>query len=137
MLYTVSVLVFAVPYWFIGQAGQCAMVDSASKHPGAKLLFVDAVFFSIETMATIGYGAPTDIFFDNCEVMAVLIIAQNIFSLLLDSFVLGIVFNRLARGTPRAASIVFSDKAVLRQLEPGGRYHLMFQVCLTVADGAV
>jgi hypothetical protein len=53
---------------------------------------------------------------------------QNIFSLLRAATVLGIVFNRLARGSPRAASIIFSDKAVMRQLEPGGPYHLMFQV---------
>lgn len=118
IVYTIAVLFFAVPYWLIGQRGWCAMVDHAEHiHHKQNMNFLDAVFFSVETMATIGYGAPTDIFFDDCTGMAALIISQNIFSLLMDSVVLGIVFNRMARGTPRAASIVFSDKAVLRQLE--------------------
>ena len=41
------------------------------------MTYVDAVFFSIETMATIGYGAPSDIFFNNCEGMALLIIGRG------------------------------------------------------------
>ena len=45
----------------------------------------------------------------------------------MDAVLLGVIFNRMSRGSPRAKTILFSDRAVVRKIR--GRYHLMFQVC--------
>jgi hypothetical protein len=104
------------------------------KHDGCRLdegtrtmSFLDAFFFSVETMATIGYGAPgDDIFFKECGGMAMLITMQTVFGLVLDGILLGLLLNRVSRGSPRSSSILFSDRAVMRCIR--GRYHFMCQV---------
>lgn len=59
--------------------------------------------------------------------MAVAIPAQTIVGLVWDAVLLGLVFNRMSRGSPRGKTILFSDRAVVRQIR--GRWHFMFQVC--------
>lgn len=134
MMYVVAWFVFAIPYYYLSQQSSddhaCGLVDSKEgadrKHP-VKMSFLDAFFFSVETMATIGYSAPSDIFFDGCASMGILISAQTVVGLGMDAVLLGVIFNRMSRGSPRAKTILFSDRAVVRKIR--GRYHLMFQVC--------
>ena len=45
--------------------------------------------------------------------MMLLTTTQAIFGLFLDAGLLGVVFNRLARGTPRANTVLFSDRGAL------------------------
>ena len=45
--------------------------------------------------------------------MMLLTTTQAIFGLFLDAWLLGVVFNRLARGTPRANTVLFSDRGAL------------------------
>lgn len=125
-MYVIVWIVFAVPYFVIARGSDhaCGLLDNAGS--GHQFSFLDAFFFSVETMATIGYSAP-DIFFHECTFMAVLISFQTIIGLLLSAILLGVVFNRMSRGSPRAKTILFSDRAVVRKIR--GRYHLMFQVC--------
>jgi hypothetical protein len=118
---------------------------------GRQLSPLDALYFSLETMATIGYSAPTDIFFDECPEMLVLLFMQTVLSLMMDAVLLGaegsgrigshcimlapsssvkgritrqvllgVVFNRVARGTNRARTILFSDRAVPPFTEDAG-----------------
>ena len=82
---------------------------------------------AVETMATIGYSAPESIFFNDCLPMLLLITAQTVSGLFLDAALLGVIFNRIARGSPRANTVIFSDRAVVRRIR--GRCYLMFQVC--------
>ena len=109
--------------------GNCGLVhqngDGTNTHTA--MSFWDAVFFSVETQATIGYSAPSDIFFNDCPLVLVVITFQSVAGLFLDAALLGILFNRVARGTPRANTILFSDRACVRKIR--GRYHLMIQVC--------
>jgi hypothetical protein len=109
--------------------GNCGLVhqNGAGANTHTKMTFWDALFFSVETQATIGYSAPSDIFFDDCPLVLVAITFQSVTGLFLDAALLGLLFNRVARGTPRANTILFSDRACVRKIR--GRYHLMIQVC--------
>ncbi len=133
VMYVIAWLVFALVYWLISgrESRQCDLVpDTAaagSNSESRNLSFADAFFFSVETMATIGYGAPESIFFDACPMMAVAIPAQTIVGLVWDAVLLGLVFNRMSRGSPRGKTILFSDRAVVRKIR--GKWHFMFQVC--------
>ena len=103
-----------------GSKQACGLLDNYGPAQHNDFSFLDAFFFSVETMATIGYSAP-DIFFHECKLMAILISFQTIFGLLLSAILLGVVFNRMSRGSPRAKTILFSDRAVVRKIR--GRYH--------------
>ena len=74
---------------------------------------------------TIGYGTQ-DTFFNECGIAAFLITVQSLLAIFLDSVFIGLVFSRLGRAQQRAASVVFSDKAVIQQID--GQLHFMFQV---------
>jgi hypothetical protein len=83
--------------------------------------------FSIETFATIGYGAPEDdIFFGQCESVTVVITLQCLVHLLVEAVTIGVIYCRLARPSSRASTIIFSDKAVIRRIR--GRLYFMFQL---------
>jgi hypothetical protein len=109
--------------------GRCGLVHQKrdGSQTGIPMNVWDALFFSVETQATIGYSAPSDIFFDDCPLVLIVITFQSVVGLFLDAALLGLLFNRVARGTPRANTILFSDRACVRKIR--GRYHLMFQVC--------
>lgn len=151
ILYFIVFSLFAVPYWWISRERLCDMdpdMDQAKAsvqtHEGSvgnhskrqtthqkyerPLEFSEAFLFSVETMATIGYGAPDgDIFFNGCYSMEALIFAETCCGLLMNGILLGILLNRVARGSPRANTILFSDRAIMRKIR--GRYHFMCQVC--------
>ena len=113
VFYVVSWVVFAVPYWLVGKLSKtgCGLHDSFEN---GTFTFLEALFFSVETMMTIGYSAPSDPFFDQCPIALILISLQSITSLISDALLLGVIFNRLSRGTTRAKTILFSDRCVLR-----------------------
>lgn len=115
MTYIVSFVFFACIYRLVST--KCNL-DCRS--------FSDALFLSVETMMTIGYGVP-DPFFKSCPWLVAVIIAQCFFGALLDSSLLGIIYQRISAGGRRSATILFSDKAVIRTLD--GAHYFMFQVC--------
>jgi hypothetical protein len=75
-----------------------------------------ALYLSIETMMTIGYGVP-DPFFNDCWEALPLIICQSFVGLLIDLAIVGMLFQRLSRSFARASTLVFSDKLLLRRRE--------------------
>mmetsp|Transcript_13986 Transcript_13986/g.21044 ORF Transcript_13986/g.21044 Transcript_13986/m.21044 type:complete len:596 (-) Transcript_13986:1474-3261(-) len=87
---------------------------------------LEAYYFSLETMATIGYGT-SDYFFGHCWEPLAIINAQVTVSLVIESLYFGIIFHRLTRGRKRTNTVLFSDKAVIRRV--GESYYLIFQVC--------
>ena len=105
-------VVFAVPYWLVGKYYGCDLYRRENNE--RSMTFVEALFFSVETMMTIGYSAPSDPFFDQCFGVWILIALQSITALISDALLLGVIFNRLSRGTTRAKTILFSDRCVLR-----------------------
>jgi inward rectifier potassium channel len=72
--------------------------------------FGDAFFFSVQTMATIGYGKLTpDTVYAN-----LLVTVQTVFAMLLLALTTGMMFARFSRPTAR---VLFSNKAII------GRYN--------------
>jgi inward rectifier potassium channel len=93
--YLLANAVFALLYLSVGGV--------ANAKPGS---FMDAFFFSVETMGTIGYGAmyPRTMAANLCSVL------ESVVGLLLTAMTTGLVFAKFSRPTAR---IVFSEKAVI------------------------
>lgn len=95
-------LVFAVLYWL-------APGSVTNAHAGQ---FADAFFFSVETLATVGYGVMTP-----ATLYGHVVATAEIFvGLFLTALVTGAFFARFAR--PRAR-LVFSETAVITPYEGG------------------
>ncbi|MDI1448637.1 ion channel [Polyangium sp. 6x1] len=99
--------------------------DIANAEPGS---FTDAFFFSVQTMATIGYGAmaPKTIY------AHVLVTLEAIFGLFSLALATGIVFAKFARPMAR---VVWSDIAILTKRN--GIPHLVFRVANARANQIV
>ena len=95
-IYGVTNVVFALLYRV--QPGSIANAPTGG--------FFDAFFFSVETIATIGYGVMSPATFYANLVMTV----ESAFGLLLIALTTGLVFARFSRPTAR---VLFSDVAVV------------------------
>lgn len=86
----------------------------AKARPGS---FADAFFFSIQTMATIGYGVlyPDDMYSN------VVVTAETIVALLVLALVTGLLFSRFSRPTSR---VMFSKVAVVARHDGVPTLHL-------------
>ena len=84
--------------------GEDALTGFAAQGMGER--FVNAFFFSVDTVATIGYGtvAPTNL------ASNIVVVFESLVGLLGFALVAGIVFARFARPM---AQIVFSDNALI------------------------
>ena len=100
-VYMVANAAFAIAY--VG-CGDDALTGFSSQGAGER--FLTAFFFSVHTLATIGYGtiAPT-----NLEANIV-VVFESVIGLLGFALVAGIVFARFARPM---AQIVFSERAII------------------------
>ena len=96
LFYLLLNVIFATLYWV-----RAGTIDHA--RPGS---FTDAFFFSIQTMATIGYGVLTPIgTYSNLVVTA-----ETMVSLVFIAFTTGLTFARFSRPTAR---VTFSEVAVI------------------------
>ena len=112
--YVVTNAVFAALYVVAG-----AHALSSFEGESARLRLIDAFFFSVHTLATIGYGniAPAN------TAANVLVTLESLIGLLGFSIVAGIVFARFARPT---AQIMFSDRALIAPY--GDKTAFMFRI---------
>jgi len=94
-VFLVANMVFAVAFMMTGG------IAPLSHHS-----FIDAFFFSVQTMGTIGYGAM----YPDSPSANVLVVIESTVSLLLTALSTGLVFAKFSRST---AAIVFSQKAVI------------------------
>ena len=108
-LFLAANLIFATLYWL-------APAAIGNARPGS---FSDAFFFSIETLATVGYGEMTPQSTYGHSVAA----AEIFVGMFLTALVTGAFFARFARPQPR---LIFSDVAVITPYE--GRTALMVRV---------
>jgi potassium inwardly-rectifying channel subfamily J len=116
-VYFLIIVIFAVFYYLISRVYDCNMgIES----------FEEAFLFSLESMATVGYGTQ-DIFFDDCILPMVVLTAQMMVRIVCDAGVIGVIYARLARPTTRASTILFSNFAIIRRVR--GKLYLMFQLC--------
>jgi inward rectifier potassium channel len=108
-LYVAVNLIFATLYWAV--PGSVANVRAGA--------FGDAFFFSVETLATVGYGVMTP-----ATLYGHIVATGEIFlGMFLTALVTGAFFARFARPRPR---LVFSETAVIAPHE--GRQALMIRV---------
>jgi hypothetical protein len=115
--YIFIVFIFALIYYYIGITYFCDLDFD---------LFIGAFDFSLETMATIGYGTR-NVYFANCIIVTLVLTAQCCMRLIVDGVTIGIIYCRLARPHSRASTIIFSQKAVIRRIR--GKLYFMFQLC--------
>ena len=113
--YLATNVVFALLFMACGPDS----LSGAVHHSSMGLRFADAFFFSVDTMATIGYGniIPAD------TATNILVTIEALFGLLGFSVVAGIVFARFARPV---AQIAFSENAVIAPYR--GIRALMFRI---------
>ncbi|KAL7497169.1 hypothetical protein ACHAWT_008089 [Skeletonema menzelii] len=86
---------------------------------------MEALYFSLSTMATIGYGT-SDYYFGECWTPFILVLLQVFSALAFSSLAIGLLFQRMSRGQKRGRTIVFSDVAIIRKVR--GRWYWMFRV---------
>ncbi len=98
--YVVANVLFALAYLALGDAVEHA-------RPGS---FADAFFFSVQTMATVGYGN----FWPRTPAANLLATAEMIVGGMALALMTGLVFAKFARPTAR---VLFSDVAVVRRWE--------------------
>ena len=86
--------------------------------------FNSAFLFSLEAQTTIGFGFryPNS----SCGVGTFFLVVQSLLGLLLDSFLLGLVFAKLSRPRNRRKTLLFSSVAVIH--EEGGQRVLEFRI---------
>jgi len=86
---------------------------------------MEALYFSLSTMATIGYGT-SDYYFGECWTPFILVLLQVFSAIVFSSLAIGLLFQRMSRGQKRGRTIVFSDVAVIRKVR--GRWYFMFRL---------
>ncbi len=104
--FAVANVAFAALYYVIGGVA------------GADGSFFDALSFSVQTLATIGYGAM----YPQSRAATAIMAVQSIASLILTALATGLIFSKFARPTARVA---FSRHAVITRHE--GQRTLIFR----------
>jgi len=87
--------------------------------------FLRALYFSLITQTTIGYGTA-DMHFKGCPWAFMAIASQTIVGLVLNGVLVGALYTKITRAKRRSIRILFSDKAVIRNVH--GNYFFVFQV---------
>lgn len=117
-IYICWIIIFSVIYYILSSvAPQCNL---------GLQNYQEAFFFSLETMATIGYGTR-DIFFGDCLLPAIVLTIHMCVRLVSDAITVGVIYSRLARPTTRASTVLFTTNAIIRRIR--GRLYFMFQLC--------
>lgn len=86
--------------------------------------FTSCFLFSIETQHTIGYGARTTT--EECPEAIFIMCFQSIVGVMIQAFMVGIVFAKMTRPKHRTQTLLFSKHAVVCQRD--GELCLMFRV---------
>ncbi len=96
-----------------------AYVEVGGVEHAAQRSFLDAFFFSVQTMGTIGYGAM----YPGSTAANVVVVVESIVSLLMTAIATGLVVAKISRPT---AMVVFSRHAVISPFD--GAPTLMFRL---------
>ena len=86
---------------------------------------MEALYFSLSTMTTIGYGV-SDYYFGGCWTPLLLVLWQVCTAITFNAIAVGLLFQKISTGRRRGKTITFSDKAVIRRIR--GIPHLMFRI---------
>jgi len=88
--------------------------------------FVKAYLLSVETMVTIGYGVPRPCM-KGCMTGTIALTMQCLLQLLMAACLIGVIFQRLSRPQARACTIIFTKRAVIREIDHV--HYFMFRIC--------
>jgi Inward rectifier potassium channel transmembrane domain/Inward rectifier potassium channel C-terminal domain len=130
-IYTAIVVLFACLFYGISVWGVQEQVNPDGTTSKTAFCSMDihnhmeALYFSLSTMATIGYGV-SDYYFGGCWTPLLLVLAQVIAAIVFNAIAVGIIFQRISRGHKRSKTIVCSDKAVIRRVQ--GQLYFMFRI---------
>ncbi|XP_046660931.1 ATP-sensitive inward rectifier potassium channel 12-like isoform X3 [Homalodisca vitripennis] len=86
--------------------------------------FVSCFLFSLETQHTIGYGGRATT--EECPEAVITMCMQSIWGMMIQAFMVGIIFAKMARPKQRTQTLLFSRNAVICQRD--GQLCLMFRV---------
>ena len=86
--------------------------------------FWTALYFSVETQHTIGYGTRAANVL--CRYTSIILMSQSIIGVMVQSILAGVVFAKLSRPKYRSQTIMFSKNAAI--CIEDGQYYLMFRV---------
>jgi hypothetical protein len=131
LMYTACVFFFAFVYLGVSLLGETITKTddgSITTHSFCGMDItnhMEALYFSLSTMTTIGYGV-SDYYFGDCWTPLILVLWQSCTSITFSAVAIGLLFQRISRGQKRGKSIIFSDKAVIRRVR--GVPYLMFRV---------
>ena len=115
-------MVFYVGGWLLFTPAYMAISERCDLQAHS---FQRAVYYSLITMSTIGFGTP-DMTFNGCTQAIFLIMAQTLVGTLMNAALVGLIYTKVARSKRRAVRIVFSKQAVVRRIR--GNLYFMFQL---------
>ncbi|XP_062717010.1 G protein-activated inward rectifier potassium channel 3 isoform X2 [Aedes albopictus] len=128
-----SWLFFAVIWWLIsfthGDLEEMHLPDHQAEVGWTPCVynihsFTSCFLFSIETQHTIGYGVRTTT--EECPEAIFIMCFQSIYGVMIQAFMVGIVFAKMTRPKHRTQTLLFSKNAVICQRD--GELSLMFRV---------
>lgn len=109
--YVLSWLFFGIIFWIIALAH--GDINDPTNDPCVYEVrsFTAAFLFSLETQTTIGYGARG--MSENCMLAIIVVTIQDVISVFIDTFIIGIVVAKMASARKRAQTVGFSNTAVI------------------------
>ncbi|EDS45184.1 inwardly rectifying k+ channel [Culex quinquefasciatus] len=128
-----SWLFFAVIWWLIafthGDLEEMHLPDNQAENGWVPCVFniqsfTSCFLFSIETQHTIGYGVRTTT--EECPEAIFIMCFQSIYGVMIQAFMVGIVFAKMTRPKHRTQTLLFSKQAVICQRD--GELCFMFRV---------
>lgn len=131
LTYAAIVFIFASIYYGVNRLGEEQQLNPDGSI--SRLAFcsmdinnhMEAMYFSLSTMATIGYGV-SDYYFGGCWTPFLLVLCQVCCAITFDAVAIGLLFQRISRGHKRGKTVLFSDKAVIQRVN--GTLYLMFRL---------
>ncbi|XP_014480841.1 PREDICTED: G protein-activated inward rectifier potassium channel 3-like isoform X2 [Dinoponera quadriceps] len=129
MNFLLSWLGFALIWWLIAYSHGDLEPQNFNNHTFIPCVqdirsFTSCFLFSVETQHTIGYGAKHTT--DECPEAIFTLCIQSMTGVILQAFMVGIVFAKLSRPKKRTQTLLFSRNAVICQRD--GQSCLMFRV---------
>ncbi|KAM0730653.1 ATP-sensitive inward rectifier potassium channel 12 [Formica fusca] len=129
MNFLLSWLGFALIWWLIAYGHGDLDFNNYNNHTFIPCVadirsFTSCFLFSVETQHTIGYGAKHTT--DECPEAIFTLCIQSMTGVILQAFMVGIVFAKLSRPKKRTQTLLFSRNAVICQRD--GQPCLMFRV---------
>ncbi|XP_019621331.1 PREDICTED: inward rectifier potassium channel 2-like [Branchiostoma belcheri] len=116
-MFVLNWFVFGFLYWITAFAHGDVTFGSTATNDGGDLCFTyvnsftTAFLFSVETQVTIGYGSRA--VGDSCPAGMFVFILHNVLGLITSTWLLGMVFVKIAQGGRRAETLLFSKNAVV------------------------